>query len=410
MSPVRGAPKLPTMSSSSASGASVSTGRILGISGNIAQVRLNTGNQVVDVRTDVMPTKGLAPAEGEDWILTQPYGTGWFFAAIIAYPGLDVSDLGGTGLPPGGTDGQVLTKTSSVDGAADWENGIPGPSGVKGDPGPTGPAGANGFTGPAGPTGATGPPGSTGPTGPVGPAGPQGSPGGGVVAGGAVGAPLVKKSVTDFDTQWGSAASLIAFDNTGARLAADLATTYPGGQHQAMFTTAQATANGWPINNYCQVVTIRDQSGGSACSQWCLGSVPASNGLSYFRSGNASGWSSWNVTSEDTGWIDISLSAGYTASSGLARIRRLNGIVYYSGTVLGTFPASGTATIATIPVGFRGPVGATYAFIKACGCNITGTPARVYLQNSGGALIINGMSPAPTQLHLENLSGYPADQ
>jgi hypothetical protein len=29
---------------------------------------------------------------------------------------------GGTGLPPGGVDGQVLTKTSSVDGEADWES------------------------------------------------------------------------------------------------------------------------------------------------------------------------------------------------------------------------------------------------------------------------------------------------
>jgi hypothetical protein len=74
----------------------------------------------------------------------------------------------GTGLPPGGADGDVLTKVSSTDGDADWEPGIPGPAGPQG---PTGPTGATGV---AGPPGVDGPQGPTGPTGPTGPDGADG--------------------------------------------------------------------------------------------------------------------------------------------------------------------------------------------------------------------------------------------
>ena len=86
----------------------------------------------------------------------------------------------GTGgaLPPGGTTGQVLTKFSNADGAANWAAGTPGP------PGATGPTGPPGATGNTGATGSQGPPGSTGPQGPKGdtgaastvpgPQGPQG--------------------------------------------------------------------------------------------------------------------------------------------------------------------------------------------------------------------------------------------
>lgn len=49
------------------------------------------------------------------------------------------------------------------------------------------------------PEGGTGPP---GPPGPIGPAGPSGTNGAGVPAGGAVPQMLVKKTTTDFDTQW----------------------------------------------------------------------------------------------------------------------------------------------------------------------------------------------------------------
>ena len=84
---------------------------------------------------------------------------------------------GGSGIPSGGTDGQVLTKVSNLDGDADWENPT-GQQGPKGDPGPqgiqgqTGPQGATGSQGPQGTQGPKGDTGSTGPAGATGPAGP----------------------------------------------------------------------------------------------------------------------------------------------------------------------------------------------------------------------------------------------
>jgi len=56
--------------------------------------------------------------------------------------------------------------------------------------------------GPEGPPGPAGPPGPQGPPGAQGPPGPQGPPGAGVPVGGTTGQMLVKKSDTDFDTEW----------------------------------------------------------------------------------------------------------------------------------------------------------------------------------------------------------------
>jgi len=91
-------------------------------------------------------------------------------------------------------------------------DGAPGAKGDKGDPGPTGPAGADstvpgpiGPTGPAGATGAQGPKGDKGDTGTAGATGPAGSTGPagpGLVPGGTTSQKLVKKSGTDYDTQW----------------------------------------------------------------------------------------------------------------------------------------------------------------------------------------------------------------
>lgn len=83
--------------------------------------------------------------------------------------------------------------------------GVPGPAGPKGDTGSQGPQGATGAQGPKGDTGPEGPPGETGVQGPQGPAGPpgeQGTPGPGLPAGGTAGQIPVKKSGTDYDTQW----------------------------------------------------------------------------------------------------------------------------------------------------------------------------------------------------------------
>jgi hypothetical protein len=54
--------------------------------------------------------------------------------------------------------------------------------------------------------------GPTGPTGPAGPTGPQGATGPGVPVGGVQGQALVKKTATDFDTQWAQAGADLVYD------------------------------------------------------------------------------------------------------------------------------------------------------------------------------------------------------
>lgn len=71
-----------------------------------------------------------------------------------------------------------------------------GPQGPQGIPGPAGPKGETGAPGPKGDTGPQGPAGEAGTVGPQGPAGP------GLPAGGTTGQLPVKKSGTDYDTQW----------------------------------------------------------------------------------------------------------------------------------------------------------------------------------------------------------------
>jgi hypothetical protein len=83
--------KLPSTTSTSGSGAAISTGKIISVVGNVAQVRLSIGNQVVQVRTDLLRAKGVAPKTGENWILDQQFGVGWCLAAIASYPGLDAA-------------------------------------------------------------------------------------------------------------------------------------------------------------------------------------------------------------------------------------------------------------------------------------------------------------------------------
>ncbi len=120
---------------------------------------------------------------------------------------------GGGSLPAGGTAGQVLTKVSDADGAADWQDVpvVPGPQGPQGERGPAGP---RGETGPEGPQGERGEQGETGPEGPRGEQGPQGEPGergpqgepGPIIPGGTTGQVLTKTSDADGAVGWQDAA------------------------------------------------------------------------------------------------------------------------------------------------------------------------------------------------------------
>ena len=112
----------------------------------------------------------------------------------------------GTGEPPY----SLITymNTSGIKG----EKGDKGDQGEQGIQGPKGDTGEQGEQGIQGIQGIQGEQGEQGPIGPAGDKGDKGDPGEGVPEGGTAGQVLKKKSNTDYDTEWGEAASPLTFD------------------------------------------------------------------------------------------------------------------------------------------------------------------------------------------------------
>ena len=145
----------------------------------------------------------------------------------------------GPGVATGGTTGQVLAKKSNTNYDTEWINPTSGGTvsvnvgeTLTGEPGTNASVTNSGdetnvvlnFTIPRGKTGPQGPQGADGKTGPQGPAGP------GVAAGGTTGQVLVKKSNTNYDTEWINPVpyvpigGIIEWDGTGLNGAPDLST------------------------------------------------------------------------------------------------------------------------------------------------------------------------------------------
>ena len=145
----------------------------------------------------------------------------------------------GPGVAAGGTTGQVLAKKSNTNYDTEWINPTSGGTvsvnvgeTLTGEPGTNASVTNSGdetnvvlnFTIPRGKTGPQGPQGAAGKTGPQGPAGP------GVAAGGTTGQVLVKKSNTNYDTEWINPlpyvpiGGIIEWDGTGLNGAPDLST------------------------------------------------------------------------------------------------------------------------------------------------------------------------------------------
>ena len=142
------------------------------------------GQRIDDLQPQLIPAGGT---QGQVLAKT----TGDNYAVAWTDPGAAVN-----GLPEGGTDGQILQKSGSDNFTAKWVDATAGPQGPQGETGPQGP---QGETGPQGPQGETGP---QGPQGETGPQGPQGDPGVGVPTGGTAGQVLAKVDGTDYNTHW----------------------------------------------------------------------------------------------------------------------------------------------------------------------------------------------------------------
>lgn len=55
----------------------------------------------------------------------------------------------------------------------------------------------------------------------------------------------------------------------------------------------------------------------------------------------------------DSGWINITLRAGFTVSGETPRYRRIGSTVYLRGRIAGTFAAGNTYIVGDVPAGFR---------------------------------------------------------
>lgn len=176
---------------------------------------------------------------GEPFLIKKVYDTFLDMNAGYSSDGLDEGVLVAISSATGGTDGgklyikgpamyEFFFDLADVDGIAgpkgdpgpqgpQGPQGDPGPQGIQGpqgdpgpqglqglqgDPGPTGATGAAGATGPQGPQGDPGPAGPKGDKGDTGLQGPKGNDGAGVASGGTKGQALVKKSATNYDTEW----------------------------------------------------------------------------------------------------------------------------------------------------------------------------------------------------------------
>jgi hypothetical protein len=340
-----------------------------------------------------------APAVGlgalGDWYLDQVSGQvyekttgGWVIRSNIKGPTGATGPTGPTGnTGPQGTIGPA------------------GPTGPTGLTGPTGNTGPQGTTGRTGPTGNTGPQGATGPTGLTGPAGPTGPPG----------------SINNVSGTWGTAplttARYAGTQNFGDEVYLDtnnlirsrpqllwnnlngsaLPSAYPNGW---TVLTVNATnvggGTGWPGNFYGAVQTIKRMESATApdngqIQQWFYPNNSADIWYRY-AANDAGGWSTWLLTNQDTGWINLTPAMGtwttlrYRCRGGVCEAMGNSGTVTMAANANNVVVASGgvPAPYAPVTAGVYGPwsVGGSPASSQF---GTVGTGGDITLWNTAGS-------------------------
>lgn len=198
------------------------------------------GQRIDDLQPQLIPAGGT---QGQVLAKT----TGDNYAVAWTDPGAAIN-----GLPEGGTDGQILQKSGSDNFVAKW---VDTPTASNGIPagGSTGQVlakvddsdyNAHWIDAAAGPEGPQGPQGETGPQ------GPQGNPGVGVPTGGSAGQVLAKVDGTDYNTHW--------VDQTGGGSGDDPNAIKKDGTTETTATIPFAEG----ISNPYGYLTIKTTSGG----------------------------------------------------------------------------------------------------------------------------------------------------
>lgn len=108
----------------------------------------------------------------------------------------------------------------------------------------------------------------------------------------------------------------------------------------------------------------------------------------------------------DTGWVAITPASGFTTST--AAVRRIGKVVYFKGTISGSFTANTTTAIGTVPVGFRPPASDGRSVGAAAATQ--GLIVYYYGVTSGtGTISVRTSSTATHNIALGGMSGYLVD-
>lgn len=103
----------------------------------------------------------------------------------------------------------------------------------------------------------------------------------------------------------------------------------------------------------------------------------------------------------DSGWIDVTLRAGFSASSEAPRYRRIGRQVFLRGRVAGTFAAGNTYILGDIPAGFRpNPL----ILFPLAGSNAATSGGRLWVDTSGQINVNPAAAPTNVSIAMTYLN------
>jgi hypothetical protein len=350
-----------TLPSAPPAGTAISIVRIDSTSAICALLRSGTDNIRLPGTAGYFSSWAL-PASLLDTLVTLVYdGTGYWVVDSVAQ------------LPSGGSTGQVLTKTSNSSYATGWSTpaaGAPTTRQINTTP----PLSGGGDLSADRTLAVT-----------VGTAANTVAAGNDtrfLPAGGTTNQIIVKNSATNFDVSWADQVDTIL--PADSRVNADLITSYPLGLSLMVITAAGAASGGWPGGYSAQVLTI--QSANDRISQWWFrGTSTSGNQQVMYRQGGTGGWTSWQMTTQDTGWKALPIASGYAAytNTPAPAYRILNGVVYYRGQIGKTdgtaFTGTGFTAVTALPAEAQ-PTLATGGYVLcAIATSSVSITARAYI-------------------------------
>jgi hypothetical protein len=169
---------------------------------------------------------------------------------------------------------------------------------------------------------------------------------------------------------------------------------------QSQTADAQSGTN-YPPTLLAGLLEVFNNNAGSANMVWQRYTNYAGNvsggGFVYERGSYNGVWTAWElIGGQDTGWIDIAISSGFTSQgTEKPQVRLINGIVYSRGGWSGTgITVSANTDIGTVPAGYRPTQNVIWRAGSASGAAV----AELFVQSSGVVQV--RMGPTSTYVML----------